>query len=245
MLNRLLIYKFTAVINDTAWYVGCYNVSKSDAGLMYSGLVSYAEIDQKACVARCSRLNSSYAAIQSGLLCFCTNVDPLNPMHHEFDCMLPYFPEWSHNQVAMRFYRVPSENITVKSLSKSHFRRRIGELLTISASWNKDEVKWMRFTFHPGDGNELVFCDSPMTYFYKNPGTYNLSMTIEDVKGNQFSFSDSILIADNLTQFDFKCPRGVPQGHPVDCTIELARSLNVTGKLSVENKMIALQEIPG
>ena len=236
---------FTAVINDTTWYAGCFNVTKNEAGLIYSGLVSYAEIDQKACVERCSRLNSTYAAIQSGLLCFCTNVHPSSPMDSEFDCMLPYFPAWSPNQVAMRYYRVPSENIGVKSLSKSHSTRRIGELLTISASVNKDEVKWMKFTFHPGDGNELVFCDSPMTHFYKNPGIYSLSITIEDVKGNNFSFSDSILIADNLTQFDFKCPRGVAQGHAVDCTIELARSLNVTGKLSVENKMIALQEIPG
>ena len=236
---------FTAVMNDTPWYEGCYNVSKSDAGLLYSGLDSYAEIDQKACVERCSRLNSSYAAIQSGLLCFCTNVDPSNPMHNEIDCMLPYFPEWSHNQVAMRFYRVPAENIAVSNLSKSHSRRRIGELLTISASVNRDELKWMRLTFHPGDGSELVFCDTPVTHFYKNPGTYNLSMTIEDAKGNKLNFNDSIVIADNLTQLDFKCPSGVPQGHSVECTIELARSLDVTGKLSVENKMVALQEIPG
>lgn len=236
---------FTAVIRDTTWYAGCFNVTKSEAGLIYSGLVSYAEIDQKACVERCSRLNSTYAVIHSGLLCFCTSVDPSNPMHKEFDCMLPYFPAWSHNQVAMRYYRVPSENITVKKLSKSHSRRRIGELLTISASVNKDEVKWMRFTFHPGDGDELVFCDLPMTHFYKNPGTYSLFVTIEDVKGNKFNFSDSILIADNLTQLDFTCPRVVPQGHTADCTIELARSLDVTGKLSVENKKIALQEIPG
>ena len=239
------MYLFIAVTNDNPWYAGCFNVTKSNAGLIYSGLVSYAEIDQKACVERCSRLNSTYAAIQSGLLCFCTNVDPSNPMHSEFDCMLPYFPVWSHNQVAIRYYRVPSENIAVKSLSKSHSTRRIGELVTISASVNKHEVKWMRFTFYPGDGDELVFCDSPMTHFYKNPGTYSLSVTIEDVKGNKLSFGDSILIADNLTQFDFKCPKGVPQGHAAGCTIELARSLNVTGKLSVENKMIALEEIPG
>lgn len=236
---------FLAVINDTTWYAGCYNVTKSDARLIYSGLVSYAEIDQKACVERCSRLNFIYAAIQSGLLCFCTNVHPSNRMHEEFDCILPYFPAWSHNQAAMRYYRVPSENIAVKSLSKSHSRRRIGELLTISVSVNKDEVKWMRFTVHPGDGNEFVFCDSPMTHFYKNPGTYSLSVTVEDIKGNKLSFNDSILIADNLTQFDLKCPRGVPQGHTADCTVKLARSLNVTGKLSVENRMISLQEIPG
>ena len=236
---------FTAVINDTIWYAGCFNVTKNDAGLIYSGLVSYSEIDQKACLERCSSLNSTYAAIQSGLLCFCTNVDPSSPMDNEFDCMLPYFSVWSPDQVAMRYYRVPSENIAVKSLSKSHSRRRIGELLTISASVNKDEVNWMKFTFHPGDGNELVFCDSPITHFYKNPGTYSLSMTIEDAKGNKLSFNDSILIADNLTQFDFTCPRGAPQGHAVDCTIEIARSLNVTGKLNVENKMITLQEIPG
>lgn len=236
---------FTAVLNDTMWYAGCYNVSKSDAGLISSGLVIYAQIDQKACVERCSRLNSSYAVIQSGLLCFCTNVDPSNPMYNEFECMLPYFPEWSHNQVAMRYYRIPAENIVITSLRKSHIRRRVGELLTISASVNKDELKWMRFTFHPGDGNELVFCDSPMTHFYKNPGNYNLSITIEDVKGKKLSFNNSIVIADNLTQLDFKCPRAVAQGYTADCTIKLARSLNVTGKLIVEDKMITLQEIPG
>lgn len=212
---------------------------------MYSGLHCYAEIDQNVCLKRCSKLTYSYAAIQSGLLCFCTNVYPSNPIHDQFDCMLPYFPEWSHNQVAMRYYRVPAENITVKNVKISHSRLRIGELLTISASVNKDEVKWFKFTVHPGDGNELVFCDSPITHFYKNPGSYRLLMTVEDVKGNQFNFSDSIVIADNLTQLDIKCPIAVSQGHAVDCNVELARSLDVTGKLSVENKMIALQEIPG
>lgn len=235
----------TVAMNDTTWYLGCHNVSKSDAGLVYSGLDSYAEIDQNSCVKRCSKLNFSYAAIQSGLLCFCTNDLPSNPMQYELHCMLPYFQEWSHNQVAMRFFRVPTENLAVGEVSISHNRRRIGEIFTIATSVNINEMKWVAFTVHPGDGNELVFCDSPVTYFYKNPGSYKLFMIIEDVKGNQFTFSDSILIADNLTQLEFKCPHAVPQGHMADCTIKLARSLNVTGRLTVENRKISLREIPG
>ena len=236
---------FTVAMNDSTWYLGCHNVSKGDAGLVYSGLNSYAEIDHKVCIKRCSMLRYGYAAIQSGLLCFCTNDLPSNPMRNQFDCMLPYFPEWSHNQVAMRFFRVPAGSLEVKEMSVSHYRRGIGEIVTISASVNVNETKWVKFTVHPGDGNELVFCDSPVTYFYKNPGSYRLFMTIEDVKGNQFNFSDSILIADNLTQLEFQCPHAVPRGHVVECTIKLARSLHVTGSLALENKEIAVNEIPG
>ena len=236
---------FTVELNDTSWHLECHNVSKGDAGLVYSGLDSYAEIDQKRCTKRCSMLKYRYAAIQSGLLCFCTNNHPSNPVHNQSHCMLPYFPEWSHNQVAMRVFRAPEENLTVTDVSISHKRRRIGEIFTIAASVNIEEMKWVTFTVYPGDGNELVFCELPVTYFYKNPGSYKLSMIIEDGKGNRYSFSDSILIADNLTQLELKCPHAVARGHEADCTIKLARSLNVTGRLRAENKEIALEEIPG
>lgn len=81
----------------------------------------------------------------------------------------------------MCYYCVLLENIVVKSLSKFYFRRRIGEFVIILVLLNKDEVKWMRFIVYLGDGNEFVFCDLLMMYFYKNLGIYSFFIIVEDV----------------------------------------------------------------
>ena len=233
-------------MNYTGLYLGCHFVNKSEAGLLSSGLAGYTEIDERVCIRTCSKLGYSYAVIQSGLLCFCTNDFSSNATANQTDCVLPFFSgKWYFNELAMRFYRVPTENLKVEKVSISHHRRRIGAGFNITASVNIKDMALARLTVDPGDGNELVFCDSPMTHFYKNPGIYRIFLMVEDIKGNKFNFTDSIEIADNLTKLDVECPRAVPQGHTAECNIKLARALNVTGKLSVESKEITLQQIPG
>ena len=218
----------------------------SEAGLFPSGLPGYTEIEEKGCIKTCFRLNYSYAAIQSGLMCFCTNNFPSNLMADQTDCLLPYFSEkWYHSEVALRFYRVPTENVKVGKVSISHHRRRIGEGFNITASVNSDEMGFFKFTVQSGDGNEYVFCQPQMRHFYTNPGNYRVSLIVEDIKGTNVTFSDSVMVADNLTKLELECPRAVPQGEEVECNIKVARALNVTGKFTVENREGKLQELPG
>ncbi|XP_022800006.1 polycystin-1-like [Stylophora pistillata] len=166
-------------------------------------------------------------------------------MADQTDCLLPYFSEkWYHSEVALRFYRVPTENVKVGKVSISHHRRRIGEGFNITASVNSDEMGFFKFTVQSGDGNEYVFCQPQMRHFYTNPGNYRVSLIVEDIKGTNVTFSDSVMVADNLTKLELECPRAVPQGEEVECNIKVARALNVTGKFTVENREGKLQELP-
>lgn len=232
-------------MNHTGLYLGCYTLSgANNLELFYSGLSGYAEIDQKVCIRRCAAMGFSYAAIQSGLLCFCGNFLP-SSITNQSECLFPYISEHTNRRVVMRFYRIPAENITVNDVSFSHKRRRLGEIFTIKASVNNHEVGLVRFAVDFGDGNQLSFCDSPATYFYKNPGLYKVVLTVEDLRGIRLSFSEDIEIADNLTKLVLKCPKAVPQGMMARCIATVARGLNVTGNLNVDNKQSALQHIPG
>ena len=132
-----------------------------------------------------------------------------------------------------------------KNVSFSHKKRRLGETYTIDASVNRHEMGLLKFTVDFGDGNEVSFCDSPGTYFYKNPGFYRVLLTIEDLKGNRASFDDDIEIIDNLTKAVLECPLVTPEGRMVRCTAKLARGLSVLGNAIVENKTISLQQISG
>lgn len=231
----------TALFNHTGLYLGCYGVSTDSPELFYSGLVGYAEIDEKVCIRRCSNLGYVYAAIQSGLQCFCSPSIPAT----QSDCLLPFTSDILYPKVPMRFYRIPRENVSVKNVSFSHNRRRLGEVFTIQAAVNNHEIGMVKFTADFGDGNELCFCASPATYFYKNPGLYRVLIVVEDLKGNRFNFSENIEITDNLTKLAFECPKAVPQGIMVHCTAKIARGLNLKGNVSVENKQSALPQIPG
>ena len=231
-------------MNYTRLYLGCYTVSAGNPGLFYSGLVGYTEIDQRVCIKRCADLGYSHAAIQSGLLCFCGNDVPSVPTNQS-ECLLPHISEHTNLHVVMRIYRIPTTNLSVNSVSFPHKRRRLGEIFTIKASVNNREMGLMRFTVDFGDGNQLSFCDSPATYFYKNPGRYRVFLTVEDLKGNRLGFNEDIEIADNVTKLVLKCPKAIPQGTMVRCTATIARGLNVTGALKAENKQTVLQQIPG
>ena len=235
-------------MNRTGLYLGCYGVRADGPLLFYSGLVGYAEIDEKVCIRRCSTLGYDYAAIQLGLLCFCGNTSVPSIPVSQSHCLLPFTYDVLYSNdsnVLMRFYRIPRENLSVKNVSLSHKRRRLGEVFTIQATVNSHEIGMAKFTADFGDGNQLCFCASPTSYFYKNPGLYRVLIVVEDLKGNRFNFSENIEITDYLTKLVFECPKAVPQGVMVHCTAKIARGLNVKGNVSVENKQTALPQIPG
>lgn len=228
-------------MNHTGLYFGCFGGSGE---LFYSGLNGYTEIDQKMCIKRCSELGFRYAAIQSGLQCFCGNNVSSDPLDQS-ECLLPFISDAFYPN-PMRFYRIPREKLSCKNVSFSDKRRRLGEILTVQAITNNHEIGMVWFTVNYGDGNELTFCDLPGTYFYRNPGLYKAVITAQDLRGNQLNFSEYIEIADNLTQLVLKCPKASPQGQMVRCEAHVARALNVQGNVSVENEELAkLPQIPG
>ena len=241
-----IICSFTDLKNYTRLYLGCHWVNVSAGELFPSGLPIYTETDERICIKTCSMLNYDYSAIQSGLMCFCSNKLTSNLTDNQMDCLVPFFSDkWYLSEVAMRFYRVPTENVKVEKFSLSHHKRRIGEGLNITASVNSDNMGLVRFTVQSGDGNEYVFCDPKMRHFYTNPGNYSVSLIVKDIKGNTLTFTDSIEVADNLTKPELECPRAVPQGEAAECKIKLARALNVTGKVTVENREITLHQYSG
>lgn len=236
---------FSASMNHSGLYLGCYLVSDPNIGIFYSGLAGYTEIDETVCIKRCSDLGYSHASIQSGMLCFCGNNVPSVITQNQTECLLPYIPKREKARVFMRYYRIPKHNFTVNKVSFSRNQRQLGEVFTINATLNSEQMKLVKFTINFGDGNELIFCNSPVTYFYKNPGHYKVNMTIEDFTGNRFSFSEDMEIADNLTEVIFQCPEASPVGRMVHCEAKVARGLDVVAVVTVEDKTIASQEIAG
>ena len=238
-------FHFLASMNHTRLYLGCYQIKTANPGLFYSGLAAYTEIDETVCLKRCSDLGYSYASIQSGLLCFCGDNISSFLILNRTKCLLPYFPEYSKGEIFMRYYRVPKRNLTVNKVNLPHKRTRLGEIFTINVTVNSDEMGLVKFTINFGDGNELIFCDSPGKYFYKTPGNYTVNMSIEDLKGNRFIFNEDIEIADNLTGVVVQCPKSLPVGRMANCKAKIARGQDVMAIVTAEGKQTASQEITG
>ena len=234
----------TASLNHTGRFLGCFGMSGNNASLTYSGLAGFTQIEQKKCIKRCSDLGFAYAAIQSSILCFCTDNFTKMPFRVG-ECLLPYSFETFLPNVAMLVYRRPTQALTVVNVSLSHDQKRLGENFAINSVVNNHEVGSVSLEADFGDGNKVVFCNSVRTYFYKNPGSYKVFMTFEDLTGNQLNFTRYIKIADNLTKLELECPRIVAQGSTVHCQATIARGLKMSGNVTVEDKQIKLNQIPG
>lgn len=219
-------------------------MSGNNASLTYSGLAGFMQIEEKMCIKRCSDMGYAYAAIQSSVLCFCTDNFPKSSFKPG-ECLLPYNSEAFLPNVAMLLYCTPTQALTVVNVSLSHEQKRLGENFAINSVVNNHDVGIVSLETDFGDGNKVVFCNSVRTYFYKNPGSYKVFMTFEDLRGNRLNFTRYIKIADNLTKLELECPQIVAQGSTVHCQATIARGLKMSGHATVEGKQIVLNQIPG
>lgn len=234
----------TGSYNRTGRFLGCFGMSGNNASLTYSGLAGFTQIEQKMCIKRCSNIGFAYAAIQSSILCFCTDNFIKMPFG-EGECLLPYNFEAFLPNVAMLVYRTPTQALTVVNVSLSHDKKQLGENFAINSVVNNHEVGIVSLEADFGDGNRVVFCNSVRTYFYKNPGSYKVFLTFEDLRGKQLNFTRFMKIADNLTKLELECPQIVAQGSTVHCQATIARGLKMSGNVTVEDKQVMLNQIPG
>ena len=160
-------------------FVGCFNENFTDREFsIYSGLPGYAAMGHWACIGRCSGMGYKYAAINSGLFCFCGNSVGKYGASPTETCVHPKVDKNPSDRTvfANSVFHYPSNTSSVSVIIPKNVTW--GKVTNISVIFPAEgRNRRLQLTVNFGDGRVESTCSKHhVTHVYRSLGRYSVKV---------------------------------------------------------------------